>query len=1044
MAKASTSRTPPANSPQSTRLVKTTRSRVLAEIEALRKNLSTLEQLLESELSSNYNVPGFREPNDDPWFEALRGFPPMSFCDYEMISMRNGSMVFDGPLSYRAVALKDPFLAMVIKRGHLHNDVECSRTTKRRKLSNAKYDSESGPSPSLQQSADSISRITYELPKNKPTDDYQVSDKVKERLQPNLEQINKNDGNQDKKEKDKPLSMKHILNETEGNEFIDSAMREKAGAQRNESPPTGDIELWTNIKTILDNLQTLRSSNLKYELSQSVIPVQEHLFGYSPACYKNPEHEILVRVQALLPPEKAIWLQLDNYFKSPIYGLYPVLSEKWFRESLQAIIGPNKNRESVPIVSVSEKLDFAHLGVLMCILSLSHMTLVESTSQNLTNEEKYLLSHSISGECMDVAELCMDLFKVLQKPLLPVFYCGLLIRIFRRFARDEGDSIEAADTSSFTGLIVEVAYGLGLNTDLERSSQFAEHEVYLHQWRKNWYLVFLLAMDEALTAGNCLSIDDKSYATKLPSVSVDDKGNFPSFVTNPSLEVASINCIRSNYELALVHHKALKLVTNKSDLISCGEIHKMLHELEGATAAACGPSLATILAKPADNLESAVVKLGAFRGFIRSKAFILLLTTALFIHVDKMEVKESDINQSKISISYMKKLVSMYVDLEPLLVLLFFGYDKTSDNVHRIFGRASEVIVMQACVEFLAKFVPVLYLLISRCLHLKFTFMNKQHDEEIQESSEETEILSSLEAVVSKGMDKLSHINAIISKLSRFNFQVWKLSKSSLSMYNLLKDQSANLQEHYRESASRQDDIDDQETRKQDADDSFANLANYLPKSNTFEKASSNDWQEIHTLLCYTNYNIFAPYIEEQNLKLARDFRVQAELLGSEKDGTRMEEANLANAEFVAKTTQDEMLAGAVQQSERETSNSPTEHSRRSRKLTAMGWLEEDRMSNFEDIDQLWNESMLRTDIRSMKDKANLVHGKTEGSTTSGQSEYKAGLSSNESSESSPSREGSSQHMSPEELLKSQILQQDHIIKQLQQLTTAQLNKLNA
>lgn len=1034
--KPGSSRTSPLSSSQPTRFSHSNRSRVLAEIESLRKNLATLEKLLES----NYVDSDFREPDDDPWFEALRGFPPMSFCDYEMVSMRDGSLAFDGPLSYRAVALKDPFLAMAIKRGHLQGTLEINQTIKRRKVMHIQYGSElSSDHPHL----DAASRMRDEVKNtSNENDDQQVSDVsevLKGHLRQNLKQINKN-MNQENLETGKPLSMKHILNETEGNEFIDSRTRQKSAEQQESSSPGSDITLWKNIKKILDNLETLRSSNLKYELSRAVLPIQENMFGYSSTWQKNPEQEILVRIQSLLPPEKAVWMQIDNYFKCPIHGLYPVISEKWFRENVETIIGPNRNRDVAPIVSVSERLDFAHLGILMCVLSLSHMALVESTSQNLTKEEKYLLSHPISKECMDAAQLCMDIFKLLRKPVLPVFYCGLLIRIFRRFARDEGDSIEAEDTSSFTGLIVEVAYGLGLNTDLEKSSQFAEHEVYLHQWRKNWYLVFLLAMDEALTAGNCLSIADKSYATKLPSINMDDNGNFPSFLTNPSLEIASVNCMRSNYELALVHHKALKYVINKSEMIGCGEIHKMLDELESATAAACGSSLATILAKPAGNLEDSVVKLGAFRGFIRSKAFILLLTTALFIHLDKMETDGSDIHQSKVSISYMKKLVSMYVDLEPLLVLLFFGYDNTSDNVHRIFGRASEVIVMQACVEFLAKFVPVLYLLISRCLHLKFTFLNKKKDESnFEVKSEEHKILSSLEAVVNKGMDKLSHINAIISKLSRHNFQVWKISKSSMSMYNLLKEQSG-MFEKCAKGSQNEKGVDDQETEKQETENSPVDLASYLPNSNTFRKANSSDWQEIYTLLCYTNYNIFKPYIKEQHLRMARDIRVQSER-NSDSESANMEGkedprevCEPFSAEFIARITQNAELPGAALKSQRTGTSSSDENPQRVRKLTAVGWLEVERMSNFDDIDQLWNESILRTG------EANdyTVHGSS--SSGMGHTGFNSDVHLPKSAE-SPSN-NSHLAMTSEELLKNQIIQQDHIIKQLQQLTSEQLHKL--
>ena len=140
------------------------------------------------------------------------------------------------------------------------------------------------------------------------------------------------------------------------------------------------------------------------------------------------------------------------------------------------------------------------------------------------------------------------------------------------------------------------------------------------------------------------------------------------------------------------------------------------------------------------------------------------------------------------------------------------------------------------------------------------------------------------------------------------------------------------------------------------------------------------------------------------------------------------------SAEFIARITQNAELPGAALKSQRTGTSSSDENPQRVRKLTAVGWLEVERMSNFDDIDQLWNESILRTG------EANdyTVHGSS--SSGMGHTGFNSDVHLPKSAE-SPSN-NSHLAMTSEELLKNQIIQQDHIIKQLQQLTSEQLHKL--
>lgn len=1115
-----------------TQLPNLRKDRISEEMESLRNNLFSLERLLASQADEVSETSDSNVSNNcnDSISMALRNLPPMSFYDYDMIEVKAGRLSFDGPLCFRSVSKKDPFLVMITTMIRMERNSTYEKATRRRNHRFRKYpDIQYTPSEIMKQlminkrasmarlrgssstkskisgrSADLSMKIStgrQKASKNEfetgndttspkaytPTvtdtdqnDDEidteededededsaekdQVDRRFKERLIENesLDQINKI-LQRNKKDVTKPLSVSNILNETEDGDSTEQRDSDRGGSDGKNSSEVGNIETWKKLKTILDDLETLRQSRLQVPASNQ--RVHEILFGMS-AYQPNPEVEILVRIQAMLPPEKVIWLHLDNYFRSPIHGMFPVLNEDWFRDTLISIIGKNKSREVQPILTLTRRFDFANIGILMTILMLSSLIYRGVTANNATEEEKYILSFPIGKEFMDAAQMCMNLFKLLRKPALPVVHCGLMIRLYRRFALEEGDVVDPADTSSLTGLLIQMAYGLGVNTDAETCHQLRTYEMYLQQWRKIWYLLYFLDLDEALDMGNTVLIDENSFNTKLPSIPLDEHGEFASFVTNPSLEIATVECMNTNFGMALTLRKALRHVTNKTCKTSCENIQTVLDLLESESREKYGNTLEDIIMQPIDNLESSVMKLNAFRGFVQSKKVLLSIYISMFIHIDKKVGENPELYDGTLPLHYMRKLLSIYVEIEPILTLALLGHDYTSDAVERVFGRGSEVIVLQICMEFIAKFPPVLHLLISRSLHLKFNYVNDTFAHEKFTHSGDVKVMCRLiDSIVNTSLDKLSHLNAVISKISHINFQAWKISRGSLFTYSILKNQenclfdySSRLNRFHRDLQGIINQTGESQIKPQ------FNPINYFPKYNTFTQASVTDLQEIISILSYTKWHIFLHFIDEDECRMASGLRMDHRGNGKSSTSKRRPskagrmETNIGSQtphsayKHFGASMQIDQSNVSKSQSPRSTTSTGENDYTSSQGCDTAGWTEHN-CDEVEEMDEIWYENILRNNNIDKDIFANYNKmASTNQSEAIGQPPLRRPSQSNafvrpEASEvtTTPVYGLGTDALGLDEIFNNQFLLQEHVIKQLQQITNDQLSIHNS
>lgn len=510
--------------------VSKSRTRKLNENKSTALPISTFEKLDQS-------VEEVRESPFD--YGILSKFGQMSFYDdYEAVEINAGRLSFVGPLHFTAISRRDPFLYVIMtmihkERSELHKKALRTASEVRQKYPLPRYTQDEIASQliiarkapkketPLSRRAGFKVKSRYNKPIGAGCTDQGLQDDPKAGLNDTATQQSAPNTSSDSKFKRRlieneqleevesvvqeeqtarnPLSVINLLNE-------EKTAKGSLGITSNQvSDQNKDIEIWRKLQAMLATLQQQQRGPLSEvnSQSQSVAP--------------SPEMKVFSKIQKMIPTRKVIWLHLRNYFHSPLHALFPVLTEDWFNDDMREILRGSEESDSQPEIVISGKFDFARLGSLLIVLRLSFLMYSDTKGTRDTEELQEVLSQSIGPEFVDTAQQCMHLFKLLRKALLPVLHCTILLRIYRRYAPEEGDIVDGGDSEAFSGLITKMATSIGLHTETEFSKHLTFSKMYRQAWRKCWYVVYFLDLYEGMNTGNALMIHKHSFSTKLAS-----------------------------------------------------------------------------------------------------------------------------------------------------------------------------------------------------------------------------------------------------------------------------------------------------------------------------------------------------------------------------------------------------------------------------------------------------------------------------------------------------------------------------------------------
>lgn len=826
----------------------------------------------------------------------LLAFGHMSFYDgYEAVEIKASRLLFTGALHSIAVLRRDPFLyvlvAMIRKdRSKLHERISKAKPSSSRKYPVPLYTQEEIASQLIINA-----RANHEHPCSNSVDDCrrysrsgrsQNYSKISESLKlepqkpgfPSQGKLTSADISTDTKFQQKlienegldevksvveegnlprnPLSVVNLLNEDS------QAKSSLANSSTQNNDKNKDIEIWRKLQSMLATLQQ-RQHRLMKQLEPSR---KNDLNAITSASFlgamPSPEMSVLAKVREILPPTKIIWLHLRNYFRSPLHALFPVLTEDWFCDTVKEFIKNHKDDMSKPEVVVTQRCDFGKIGCMLIIMRLSFLMYADKAEKNLPEEQRDVYAHSIGPEFISTAELCLSLFRLLRKAILPVLHCAVLLRIYRRYAPDEGDIADSGGSEPFSGILTKMATSIGLHVDAEFSGQFAFSKMYSQAWRKCWYVIYFLDLYEGMNSGNATTINEHSFSTRLPVVGTNEDGTLSSYITVPELEIASIECLRKNYDFSIVCHKLLNLVMNRNFKVSCEKVQSAAGELELLLKKTYEKGLRKILKHPAKTIDESITKCNDFKVFIETYSFLFMVYFHLFLHVDKLVIGDPDRYPPSTSFHYLQKLLEIYVELEPALVVLRASKDyhgNDSEFFDTLFGNNSKLVVIQSCGMFIVRFTTILQCLAARLLHLKYNFLLRPSPYRL--AGEEREVPGVSEAadeLITLLLKKLSIINEVTQSLSETYFYAWRISKGNSYIYDLLMaedsilDHKSNISRSYRAACK------DEPAFNSEKPMPFVNFYDVIPESNSLLHAKVSDLKKLLFILQSDDGNLLS------------------------------------------------------------------------------------------------------------------------------------------------------------------------------------------
>lgn len=271
-------------------------------------------------------------------------------------------------------------------------------------------------------------------------------------------------------------------------------------------------------------------------------------FGGSP----NYDKLSLLRIiEDSLPNEIIIWNHVDKFFDK-FYGYIPIIDEVEFRNHISRFINRpipesndylNLSKDKIKL-SLSTKLDFTHLGILIIILRLGYLSLLPTINANpkyfdqLGDVDKMLYNNPIDMDIVSISHECLNQFDLFGSVNLPILQLAMIIRFYQVYSPENGDGPDHGDAQTLNTILFQMAYSLGLNRD-PSMIETMKNEKFNNLARKIWYCLLLLDLNHSLEYGDPLNANKFTFDTKLPYYT-DENSN----LINSNREMFIIDCFQ--------------------------------------------------------------------------------------------------------------------------------------------------------------------------------------------------------------------------------------------------------------------------------------------------------------------------------------------------------------------------------------------------------------------------------------------------------------------------------------------------------------------
>ncbi|CDR37051.1 CYFA0S01e06810g1_1 [Cyberlindnera fabianii] len=473
------------------------------------------------------------------------------------------------------------------------------------------------------------------------------------------------------------------------------------------------------------------------------------------------ETETIMKIGEVLPNQKLLWLLFDRFMGSPLAAFMPFINEPFLSEKLQDIIGKRSSEEvKVKSIRISRRFDFAYIGVLLIVLRISFLTVSKTLSN--TDEEKYILANPIGMNVVNVAQMCLNQFRLLRRGAIPLLQCALFMRYYHKLAPEDGDGSDGGDSEVFLGMLLQMANSIGLNRDLSHVHLLQTNQRLSNVWRFIWYEIVTLDLYQSLTRGNPILVDENSFDTKIPIWSEE-----ANITTHKDVRKASIkNCEMGDVINNLVR-PILRDILNISKPVRVRELMTKVARLE-IHIDGNFKSLGYILNLPSGNTTESVEKIFKMKNYIELKTALY----SIYFHIY--------LNNPQSNYTILHKMVTIVMELAPMSYFLSTINNGKTNYFDTIFGSGAQLMLVPVILTSLHKIAQLLIAFISRSLDIKYNYPDFEY-------------MATITAIREGLVESYGLVRDSFQSLSSVYYHAWKGYKSIAYLGKLLSDEANNI-----------------------------------------------------------------------------------------------------------------------------------------------------------------------------------------------------------------------------------------------------------
>lgn len=500
----------------------------------------------------------------------------------------------------------------------------------------------------------------------------------------------------------------------------------------------------------------------------------------------DEELALIDKIELILPKKKVIWKLIARFF-SHLYPFLPLLDEDDFRMNISKFIGPESMEDvKVTNLKVEKKMDFTYLGTLLIILRFSYLTyFTNSAAANNANlsthdpspkaqETKYLLSNVISIDAIEIAEMCLDQFKLNTTRKFPLLQLALFLKMYSMYSPEDGDTSEDFNSLIFNSTLIQMAFSLGLNRDPtkyydgKKSITELKHD---NLSRKIWHYLLVIDINNAMNTGCHILINPRSFDTK-PPFYVEGNAN----VRNIEIEKMACSTFgKIEYSFGSIS-EMMDLISDVRTSCDLSLLCSKLEKLELTYLSDYG-NLGDHIEKIPGNFEQSFTKVKQIKIYLNANSFLLGLLLHIFNNYERKGI-------TNLANFYMKKIMTIiFREVAP------FYLDLLEDNTS-LFENSTDLIITPSFQSLVRR-----CLIIVQSLRVRANFSlsglesSKDHELNMATNDAYRKYYESLHKLASLGKQSAISLLDNISKISNRYFYAWRITKAGHFINNVLEGQ---------------------------------------------------------------------------------------------------------------------------------------------------------------------------------------------------------------------------------------------------------------